>query len=138
MKLHLDRLKQLVKKRSIFGWILFVFGFGWRRLGDWQSVEWLADHLPFTRLVKAMVHFHPDYVSIGILGAAFVWLTFIVLWPKKQTHPAEPPTQEPLSGKDPILKAHFVRSHLMPRSAWQSIVDGAFKAVGRDQYDVEC
>lgn len=55
---------------------------------------------------------------------------------KRQTAPVQSTRARPTS--TPILKAHFIRSHLMPRSPWQSFVEGVFKAVGRMEYEVEC
>jgi hypothetical protein len=43
-------------------------------------------------------------------------------------------TKPPLAS----LKAVFICAHLTPRSPWQRMVEGAFNALGRTDYKVEC
>lgn len=38
----------------------------------------------------------------------------------------------------PILKAHFIRSHLMPRSPYQEFMGQIFGVMGRTEYNVDC
>lgn len=38
----------------------------------------------------------------------------------------------------PVIEAHFIRTHLMPRSVWYHMVQRIFNAAGSEEYEVEC
>lgn len=81
MDIHWDRMKLLVKKRSIGGWLILIVGIFWKRLGDWQNVEWLANHLLPKTWPKIMLH--ADSVTVILIVGGFAWLTVVLLWPRK-------------------------------------------------------
>jgi hypothetical protein len=86
MEVHFDRLKKLVKAKSVGGWLLVLAGIFWRRLGDWQTVEWLGQHWPksWPRTMPPFSH-NTIFLFIG----AFVWLTLVVLIPERKKKGAE-------------------------------------------------
>src|SRR5260370_37894014 len=81
MHIHLNRLKLLLKTRSTFGWLLWILAGSWKRLGDWQNVEWLGNHLLPKAWPNAMLH--PNYITVGFIIGGFAWFTAVLLWPKK-------------------------------------------------------
>ncbi len=83
MDIHSDRLRLLVKKRSIGGWIFWLLAASWKRLGDWQNVEWLGNHLLPKTWHKPIPH--SDYITVGLVVGGLAWFTAVLLWPKRKT-----------------------------------------------------
>jgi len=69
MELSFGPLKRLLGKRSIPGWILFFGVFLWRRISDWQSIEWLLAHL--FRKTGPMTE-HPNMITIALFVASLI------------------------------------------------------------------
>jgi hypothetical protein len=90
MEICWDRLKMLLKKRSIGGWVLWALAIGWKRLSDWQNVEWLASHL----LPKGWPKAVPHPVTIALIVGGFIWFTVVLLWPKRVEKPLLPGAQD--------------------------------------------
>lgn len=82
METHLNRLRMLYKKRSVGGLALWVFAIFWKRLSDWQNVEWLGRHAVPNGLAKIMVY--PNLITVGFVVAGIVWFSVILLWPEKK------------------------------------------------------
>lgn len=96
MKFRSDNFKALFKKRSIPGWILFAFSFLWRRLADWQNIEWLGKHAVPKTWPKTVPH--PNYVTMTLFFTGLAWFTAILFWPRKgsdQSGKTMPPVDKP-------------------------------------------
>ena len=82
MELHTDRLKLLWKKRSWGGLVLWLLALLWGTLGDWQNIEWLANHHLLPKAWPTVIH--PNYLTIALIIGGFVWFTAVLLWPKRK------------------------------------------------------
>jgi hypothetical protein len=82
MRLRTDRLKELLKRRSLGGWIFWLFAFLWARLGDWQNFEWLANHHLLPKAWPTVIH--PNYLTVALIFGGFAWFTAVLLWPKRE------------------------------------------------------
>jgi hypothetical protein len=85
MEIHTDRLKLLIKKRSIGAWIFWLLAAFWKRLGDWQNFAWFRNHVMPQAWTNAVLH--PNYVTVTLALAGLAWITTVLLWPKKSATP---------------------------------------------------
>jgi hypothetical protein len=129
MGIHLDRLNVLVKKRSIFGWVMWALALGWKRLGDWQNVEWLQQHLLPHAWPKAMLH--PDYVTIALIIGGFAWFTIIILWPKKADVIGPAPATDGF-----YIELRFNLIYPKKGDLPFQLLEGKFKAEGRNPEEI--
>jgi hypothetical protein len=82
MEIHANRLRKLLKRRSLGGWILWLIAFLWARLGDWQNFEWLANHHLLPKAWPTMIH--PNYLTVALTLGGFAWFTVVLLWPERK------------------------------------------------------
>ncbi len=82
MELHTDRLKLLWKKRSWGGLVLWLLALLWGTLGDWQNIEWLANHHLLPKAWPTVIH--PNYLTVALIFGGFAWFTAVLLWPKRK------------------------------------------------------
>jgi hypothetical protein len=78
MEMHFDRLKVLLKKRSLGGWLLLILGVGWQWLEHLHTAVWVVDRLfPEGR---PRIMFHPNYITFGLFILGLLWLSVVLLW----------------------------------------------------------
>jgi hypothetical protein len=103
--LEMRKTKDLLTRRSILGWLLVILPFIWHRIEDLHTVSWLVEKLPFERFRLN----HPDSLQVAMFASGLVWLSFVLLWPKKaadieQAHlPTTSPT--PVGATEVLLKS---------------------------------
>jgi len=91
MGLHFERLRMLVRRRSIGGWIFVIAAFFWNRLGDWQNIEYLqSKHLFPTALPNMSAS---TSITITLFCVGVVWLTAVLVWPSRQYAKTAPETE---------------------------------------------
>src|SRR5208282_4066317 len=96
---HPKRLKQLFKKRSIGAWIALILGSLWRRLGDWQSVEWLGQHLLPKGWGQKVLTFHPNSITVALVIVGLAWFLIVIFWPERKQTQSEPKKEEGISSE---------------------------------------
>lgn len=84
MKIQWGRVRLFFKKRSVPGWFFWILAGSWKRLGDWQNVEWLASHFLPSGWNRPVLH--PNFITISLIVAGFVWFSIVLLWPKGLPH----------------------------------------------------
>jgi hypothetical protein len=85
MEMYFNRLKLLLKKRSLGGLLLLMLGLSWRWLEHLHTAVWVLDRLFPNGWPKVM--FHPNYVTFGLFGAGLLWFTLVLLWPGRSSIP---------------------------------------------------
>jgi hypothetical protein len=104
------------------GKILDAIGRGQTAHDIWDAA---AKAKPWLRVSLSWVD--PTLLTVGLA---------LIVWAIRDLRKAPATVRGPAQG--PILAAHFLRLHLMPRSPLQSMVDQVFKAAGRADYETSC
>lgn len=79
MKPSLARLKVLIEKRSLGGWILIVLGMTYNHvLPAIQNFEWIAEKIRKANMDNAY------WPPITLFGLALIWFLIVIFWPERR------------------------------------------------------